>query len=156
MNRIVTTALLLAALATGAMAQDSTTVAIPVGEWADALLPTAGALFMAAVGWGFRKLPATVLNIFRTFQVEQMLEKAKDFGIATTKGATKDMVLEINVGNAVVAQGVTYVMKYAPAWMKTWLDGASGVHDRLVSRIDVEAQAGTEPAVILQSAAPHA
>jgi hypothetical protein len=141
----------IALLAIPALAQD-TTVSIPIGSWVDATAPTIAALLLAVITWGFRKLPDAIQGLLRTAQVDQMLQKAIDFGINTVKGATKDRVLDVDVGNAVIAQALDYVVKHCPAWMIEWLGGEKGIRDRIIARLDLDANAGADPQTILQRA----
>lgn len=156
LKHLAATPALLGLIAGAAFAQDATTVAIPVGEWADAALPTVGAVLLAAIGWAMRQLPASIVAILKTAQVEQMLGKAIDYGMNTVKGASRDKVLEVDVGNAVIAQGVSYVVRNGPKWLVDWLGGEHGIRERILARLELSENAGAEPNVILQGTQPRA
>lgn len=125
-----------------------TKVQVPVGPWVEAIAPTAGTLLLAAVMWALRKLPDSVLSIIKTAQVDQMLTKAIDYGINRVKGASKDKVLEVDVGSAVLAEAVSYVNRNGPKWMGDWLGGAQGIGERVIARLDLSSEAGVDPKII--------
>lgn len=152
------------AQAASSVAPPGSVVVIPEGDWAaqvspiihDALL----ALVTGLVAWALRSLPAGI-RVFVTdgiiSQVDDLLDKAVDWGIAAVAGATKDKVWTITVGNAVVAKAVQYVIDHGPAWLITWMGGQAAITQKVIARVQtylpVEAQvtggttitAGTPP-----------
>lgn len=135
-----------------AQAVTDTVVQIPIGTWADYVLPAAGAIALAAVVWLISYLPAPVVAILKTAQVEQILQRAIDFAINMVQGATKDRVLEVDVGNAVVKQAADYVIKYGPKWLIDFLGGETGIRDRIIARLDISPKAGMEPSAVIAGA----
>lgn len=152
--RFAVMGLLALSMATLALAQEvtNTVVQVPIGTWADYILPIAGALAMAAVIYGLSFLPAPVAAFIKTILTEQLLKKAVDFGIAMVRGATKDKVLEVDVGNAVVKTAADYVIKYGPKWVYDWLGGEAGIKDHIIARLDVKEDAGLEPHAVIAGA----
>lgn len=152
MKRFVLALVVLPLLAIAALAQTDTTVSIPLQPFAEALLPTIGTLLLGVIAWGFRKLPESVVSILRTARVEQLLARAIDYGINTVKGASKDKVLDVNVGNAVVAQAARKAIEWSPKWMADWLGGEKGIRERIIARLDLSPEAGIEPSLVIQGA----
>jgi hypothetical protein len=157
MKRLLTALAIFPMLAMAALAQSpDTTVSVPLQPFADAILPTVGTLLLAVVGWGFRKLPESVVAVLRTARVEQLLARAIDYGINTVKGASKDKVLDVNVGNAVVAQAARKAVEWAPKWMAEWLGGEKGIRERIIARLELSPEAGADPGAVIQGPIPSA
>ena len=135
-----------------AQAVTDTVVQIPIGTWADYILPVAGALAMAAVVWLLSYLPAPVVAVLKTAQVEQILQRAIDFAINMVQGATKDKVLDVDVGNAVVKQAADFVIKYGPKWIVDFLGGEAGIRDRIIARLQISHKAGMDPQAVILGA----
>lgn len=148
----VTAGVIALAMVGAAMAQTAsdTIVQIPIGTWADYILPALAAVLLAALIWGVSKLP--IQAIFKTLLTEQVLSKAVDFGINMVQGATKDKVLEVDVGNAVVKSAADYVIKYGPKWLIDFLGGETGIKDRIIARLDITPKAGLEPSAVIAGA----
>lgn len=123
-----------AALAQAAPASD-TLVHIPIGDWigqgASILLTLAGAVLAFALA----KLPASIVAMIKTAQVDQLLLKAIDYGINAVAGAEKGKTLDIDVGNAVLEKALQYVIDHAPAWLIQWMGGDAMVREKLVARL---------------------
>jgi len=122
-----------------AFAQEATeTVTIPYGTWIEHSAQVVATLILAAVGWLMRKLPASVVDILKTMKAEQLLAKAVDYGINAVSGATKGKSLSVNVGNAVVANAVQYVVDNAPGWLVKWLGGPEAIAAKIIARLNLE------------------
>lgn len=134
--------LMILAIASPANAQEADTlIDLP---WGDLLANGADTLVMiiiALLGWAMRLLPAHILAVVQTWQVEQILARAITAGINKTAGAAKGKALTVDVGNAVLAQALQYVIDNAPAWLIKWAGGEEGLRDKLIARLDVEASA---------------
>jgi hypothetical protein len=116
-------------------------VTIPWGDWLSNTASTLTMLAVALVGWGLRQLPAHILAIVRTAQVDQLLLKAIDYAINRTAGAAKGRELKVTVANDVLAEAIRYVLANAPGWLIAWIGGEQGVRDKIIARLDVEADA---------------
>lgn len=112
-------------------------VNIPWGDWfyegASAIITFLG----LAIAWGLRHLPARLVALAQTLQVEQLLRNAVEFGINRTAGAVKGEALSVPVANKVLEQALEYAVKYAPGWLLNWVGGEEGVKDKLIARIPV-------------------
>jgi hypothetical protein len=112
-------------------------VNIPWGDWfyegASAIITVLG----MAIAWGLRHLPARLVALAQTLQVEQLLRNAVEFGINRTAGAVKGQALPVPIANKVLEQALEYAVKYAPGWLLNWVGGEEGVKDKLIARIPV-------------------
>lgn len=130
----------------GAIAQEAaTTVAVPIGDWIGQASGIIATILGALVVWLFRQLPAGIVQILRTMQVEQLLDKAINYGINAVAGASKDKVLTVNVGNAVVAQAAQYAIDHAPGWLIGWLGGETAIRQMVIARLNLEPVATIAP-----------
>lgn len=122
----------------GAMAADDTVVTVPVGSWVDHAAGLIATVLGALVVWGLRLLPASIQQILRTAQAEQLLDKAINYGVNAVADATRDKTLSVNVGNAVVAQSLQYAIDHGPGWMIDWLGGEAAIRQKIIARLDLE------------------
>lgn len=130
----------------GAIADDAaTTVAVPIGDWIGQASGIIATILGALVVWLFRQLPAGIVQILRTMQVEQLLDKAITYGINAVAGASKDKVLAVNVGNAVVAQAAQYAVDHGPGWLIGWLGGETAIRQMIIARLSLEPAATVAP-----------
>lgn len=151
MNRLLiggAAALALAVAATSAVAQTAepasvvdTVVNIPWGDWINAGANNAVLIIVALVGWALRRLPSNILSVIQTAQLDQLLYKAIDYAINKTAGAAKGQALSVSVGNDVLAKALQYAVNSAPAWMIQWGGGADGLRDKIIARLNLDAQA---------------
>lgn len=133
------------------------TVAIPYGDMVTSALPFMGWLLTFVAAYALRHLPAVVVSILRTAQVEQMIPRAIDFGINAVAGAVKDKVLTAEIGNAVIAQALNYIVKWAPKALITWMGGEDGIRAKIIARLDLHPDVSVMPAgSVLTQAKPAA
>jgi hypothetical protein len=114
-------------------------VVIPYGDWLAAAAGNINTILAALAMWALRKLPAHIVAIIKTAQLDQVLLKAIDFGVNRTAGAAKGRVLTINLANQVLAEAVGYVVDHGPGWLVAWAGGEQGIRDKIIARLDVEA-----------------
>lgn len=144
---------------TVATAPAVTTVAIPIGDWLGGAASIIAAVSAAVIAWAFRFLPASVVQILQTMQVDQLLGKAIGYAINAVAGAEKDKVLKVDVANAVVATALQYVVDHAPAWLVSWMGGTDAIEQKILARLTVEPSATLAAAgtlVVAPSAEPAA
>jgi hypothetical protein len=150
--------LLLAAcvlVASPALAQDTaesiTTVGLPWGDWLGSAIDLISTLIVPIVlgflARLFAILPGPVVQILRTMQVEQLLQRAVDFAINATHGAVKGKRLDVDVGSEVVATALQYVIDKAPAQVLKWLGGELRIREMILARLDLEETADLTVAV---------
>jgi hypothetical protein len=141
-----------------AFASSDTTVVVPVGDWAANVVPTIEAVLTSiiaiAVTWGLRFVPSAIKAFITQQQInqaEQLLVNAIGYGINTVVGAEKGKTLEINVGNAVAAQGVQYAIDHGPIWLVDWMGGTESIQQKIIARLPLVS--GAAPAAIPVAAA---
>lgn len=140
-----------AATAEPTTAEAVKTIGLPWGDWVGAVVDFAATvalpIALAFLARLFAILPGPVVQILRTFQVEQLIQRAIDFGINATKGATKGQVLTVDVGSAVVATALQYVLDKAPAQIIKWIGGELRLREMILARLTLEEAADISVAV---------
>lgn len=119
----------------------TTTISVPIGETVQQLGAFIGPLLATLALIMVRKLPKQVGDILVGMKVEQVLQRAIDFAINTVVNATKDKPLTVDVGNAVVANALQYVIDHAPGWLISWMGGTDLIREKIIARLNVEAKA---------------
>jgi hypothetical protein len=121
-----------------------------IGQYASAIGSIAFALLMFAM----RQLPAQVYSVLVAARADQILRKAVDYGVNAVAGATRDKTLNVDVGNAVLAHAVQYVLDNAPGWLQSWMGGPDQIVKKIFARLDLDAAASAPntAAVIAQAA----
>jgi hypothetical protein len=117
----------------------STEIIIPWGNWLSDAASTVVMVVGAIVAWGLRLLPARILAVVQTAQLDQLLLKAIDFGVNKTAGASKGRELNIDVANSVLAESLQYAITNAPGWMVAWAGGELALRDKIIARLEVKA-----------------
>lgn len=122
-----------------------------IQQWASAI----GTAIFAAVMFALRQLPAQVYAVIVSARVDQLLQKAIDYGVNAVEGATKDKSLTVDLGNKVLAQAVQYVLDNAPGWLQAWMGGPDQIVKKIFARLnlDVDASAPDTSAVLSQTSA---
>jgi hypothetical protein len=122
-------------------------VEVPWGAWLGELISGAFALLMAALLWMLRRLPASAVaalnmlaGLFGQNRVDALLERAVQYGINATKGAVKDRVLTVNVGNEVLERAFEYAVRHAPALVAKF-GGLQALREKIIARLNLEADA---------------
>lgn len=130
---------------TAALAQAATDapggVSIPVGDWLAATSGWVAPLLAGAGLWLIRKLPSQIAGVLMTMRADQLLEKAVSYAINAVAGATKGKSLDFTTGSKVADQAVNYVVSNGPGWLINWLGGADAIRQKVIARLDVEADA---------------
>lgn len=144
--RHVTLALLVAAtlnfaLAVAAFAQapyaPDGQVVVPLGSWTSDLLNFSASIFVAAAGWGMRHVPGEFAWVLRLARVDQLLEKAVNFGLASVEGAVKDKELRVEVANKVLERALDYAVHHAPKLVAK-VGGVLELREKIIARLNVE------------------
>lgn len=134
-----------------------TTVVVPVGNWiseaASSLSQVIGAIALAAFAFLLRSVPKGIGDVIRTFQVEQIIQRGVDYGINAVKGATKDKELTINVGHAVLAEALQYIIDQAPAWLVSWVGGPEALKKMILARLNLASASDADVMLSVQSPA---
>ncbi|GAN52634.1 hypothetical protein ME121_6812 [Methylobacterium sp. ME121] len=123
-------------------ATDTAVVTVPLGTWiasyAQAAVEIVTAVVMAAITWGLRRLPASIGAVVKGLITQQLVEKAISFGVNTVAGAAKDKTLSFDVGNAVLANALNYVVEHTPGWLLSWTGGVNAIRDHIIALLPVE------------------
>ena len=134
----------LALLTCPALAQQAaadTTVTVPWGAMLAGILVQAQAgltaLLLGALSALVLKMPGWLQGLIATAKVEQVLERAIGYAVATTAGAVQGEALTVDTGNKVVKQAVEYVLTHAPAWLVKWMGGEDKIAQKVIARLDV-------------------
>ena len=124
-------------------------ITIPYGAWLHEALGVARDAALAAVplliAWLGRELPACAAFILRTRIAEQWLARAIDGAYNAVDGATRDRLLTLELGNAILARALQDMIDNAPAWLVRWLGGEKGIRRAILRRLDLEANAAISP-----------
>ncbi|MCX5478437.1 hypothetical protein OSH08_05445 [Kaistia geumhonensis] len=135
-----------------AVAEPSTVVTVPIGDWiaagAAALAASAGSVVL----WGLRQLPGALLQRLRTLQAEQILTMAMAYGLNAVAGAARGKVLSADVGNAVAAEALGYVVEHGPNRLIKWLGGEQAIREKIIARLDLGADAEVKAGEIVTAA----
>lgn len=121
------------------------TITIPYGTWIHDALGIARDVSLAAaplvIAWLGRELPSYVAFILRTKIAEQWLSRAIEGAYNAVDGATRDRLLTLELGNAVLARALQDMIDNAPAWLVGWLGGETGIRRAILRRLDLEGNA---------------
>lgn len=119
-----------------------TSVTIPWGDWIYFLISNFGEVVLALVGLAAARLlailPKPISDFLKTLQVEQLLDRAIEYGISATSGAVKGRELSINVGSAVLAEALGYVLSRGPGALIRWMGGEDAIREMILARLDLE------------------
>lgn len=136
------------ALAQDVVIANENSVTIPYGRWLDILLvnladPSSVAWTVVAgiIAWLLAMLPGPAQVLFRTFRVEQLLNRAVLAGINATRGAVQDKALTVDVGSEVVAKAANYAIDHGSKHLIEWMGGVEGVQEKVLARVKLDASA---------------
>lgn len=136
-------------LGTGtALAGDGGKVEIPLGDWIVAISQFVGqilvpALLGAAV-WAGRMISPALgawLAAQRTAAVEQLLQRAVDYGLNAVAGAAKGKVLTVDVGSQVLGEALGYAVRQGPGKLLTWVGGTDALQRMILARLHLDENA---------------
>lgn len=127
-------------------------VSIPYGQWIEDvgniakewLIPT----FLGLLSWVItRYVPLPLRALTRRLlatQAEQLLQRAIDYGINATAGATRNKTLEVHVANDVLRNATNYAI--ANGWPKLidFMDGPDGIIHKIFARLPIHEGAQIE------------
>jgi hypothetical protein len=98
-----------------------------------------------AFAWLARKLPGQAANILITLRVDQLLQKAVQYGINATAGAMKDKPLSVDVGSEVLENALQYVVDNGPGWLIKWMGGKDTIRQKIIARLELDEAASVDP-----------
>lgn len=131
------------ALFIGAALAQTTNVSLPIGDWIGMVLPIGSFIIMVLliVGLGYliRLLPPWAQALASVAIQKQLIGYASDalnIGIQKIKDATKGQVLEVNVGNAVIAAAAQEAINTWPKAVIDKLGGLDGIKKWLLTQAE--------------------
>jgi hypothetical protein len=131
-----------------------TIVTVPYGDWIANSMGLIGWFLAVVIAWALRQLPANIVAVIKTAQVEQVLQRGIDYALNAVAGATKDKVLDADVGNKVIAEALRYVVSLGPKWLIGFLGGEEGIKARIIARLELQPEVAVSAASQLITAAP--
>jgi hypothetical protein len=126
---------------------DDGRVSIP---WGDVVASAQGLLLTlagSALAFALARLPASVLTMIKTWQVDQLLEKSIAYGINMVAGAAKGQQLSVPVGNKVLEQALEYAIENGSPKLIKWLCSTGTLEKRILARLDLAPEAGASSLV---------
>lgn len=124
-----------------AQAASDTTVQIPVGTYVSAITDFISQIALPLVtvmlGWAARMLPKAVSDYLAMLRLEQLLTRAVGYGLAAVSNAAEGKVLDVNVGNKVVATALSYAIEHAPS-VVAWAGGSNKLKEKIIARLNVD------------------
>lgn len=147
-----------AALAQTVAPKTDTVVTLPWGDLLGAVLIYAQEAvtfaLISVLALVTARLPSWVQAIIGKVMTEQLLRRAIDYAIATTRGAVKGQSFDVDVGNQIVAKALRYALDHGAGWLITWMGGEARVAEKIVARLDVDAEAVIDPLEALAELPP--
>ncbi len=133
---------------------DDGKVVVPFGAWLSAAASWTAIVLVAGAGFAFRRLPKAAQDAAEmvarlAFQksVNELLEKAVQYGINATAGAMKDKALTIDVGNRVVEKALEYAFEHAPQ-LVTKLGGLTRLREKIIARLNLDEAAASDKVAV--------
>lgn len=134
-------------LATAALAQtpNDNQIVIPWGNWLGDVAMFIGASAAAFVTFALRALPAQWAAMAKTARVDQLLERAIQYGANTVQGATKDKEMPVPIANDVLEMALEYALANGPKALLGWVGGEEGLRQKIIARLNVAAEGAIAP-----------
>ncbi len=107
-----------------------------VSQWVTAL----GLGLAALVTWGLRLLPSQIYSIIVLARVDQLLQKAIQYGINQVPAYVDGKTMSVDVHNAALAKMLQYVLDNAPGWMVSWMGGPEQIVQKLIARLNIQVE----------------
>ena len=117
-------------------------VTIPWGDWLASSADTLVTLAASVLALALARLPASIVSMLRTWQVDQLLERAIGYGINAVAGAAKGQTLSVPIANKVAEQALEYAIENGSAALIKWMGGAETIKKKVVARLDIAPEAG--------------
>lgn len=135
----------LAMLAMPAMAQQVAGDGQVVVPWGDVLASSASVLVTLAgsvLALALARLPASILAIIKTWQVDQLLERSIGYGINMVADAAKGQAMTVPVANKVIETALEYAIANGSAALIKWMGGKDVIEQKIIARLNLVPEAG--------------
>lgn len=111
-------------------------VVIPWGNAVGQIALLIGSCAASMVALAFRVLPAQWAAAGKTARVDQLLERAIQYGANVVEGGTRDKEISVEVANDMIEAAAEYAIKHGADTVIQWAGGASGIRDKIIARLD--------------------
>lgn len=118
------------------------TVQVPWGSWFYNAAVFTGTILTAVVIPAVMKAAGPFAAILQMARVDQLLEKAIAFGVNRVAGASKDAVLNLQIGNDVIREAASYAVRHAPD-LVTKMGGEAVIREKILARINLSPDAAS-------------
>lgn len=122
-------------------------VEVPWGAWLSDLVGAAFAIIMGAALWLLRRVPSNFVGMIDSIaramgqgSMNELLEKAVNYGINVTQGAVRNQTMNIKVGNEVLERATEYALRHAPGLVAKY-GGLTTLREKIVARLELDAEA---------------
>lgn len=123
-------------------------VVVPWGDWLAAAAGTLVTLAGTVLAFALARLPASLLTMIKTWQVDQLLQQSISYGINMAAGAAKGQALTVPVANKVAESALEYAVTNGSAALLAWMGGKDVIAQKIVARLDLQPDAVVSPAVV--------
>lgn len=117
-------------------------VVIPWGDLLASSASTLVTLAGAVLAFALARLPASILAMVKTWQVDQLLEKSLSYGINMTATAAKGQALTVPVANKVLESALEYAIANGSSALVSWMGGKDMIEKKLIARLNLVPEAG--------------
>lgn len=117
-------------------------VVIPWGDWLAASAKTLVTLAASVLALALARLPASMLAMIKTWQVDQLLERSIGYGINMVAGAAKGQAMTVPVANKVIEAAVEYAISNGSAALINWMGGKDVIEQKVIARLQLVPEAG--------------
>lgn len=124
-------------------------VSVPIGDWLAGASAYLGEALAALALLMLRRLPSQLVALLQTLRVEQLLEKAIQYGVNSVAGASTGRVMTITVGNKVLAEAMRYAADRAPASIIRWIGGPERLAEMIWARLELDSVASRDDDALL-------
>lgn len=135
----------IAIMAMPAMAQQVAGDGQVVVPWGDVLASSASVLVTLAgsvLALALARLPASMLAVIKTWQVDQLLERSIGYGINMVADAAKGQAMTVPVANKVIEAALEYAIANGSAALIKWMGGKDVIEQKIISRLNLVPEAG--------------
>lgn len=116
-------------------------ISLPVADWTAAARNVVFTLLLGLWALAKNKLPAPVLWAVKLYGEQKLIEQAINLAINAVPGAAKGQPLTIDVGNAVLAHALQWVVDEVPSFVVKLMGGEDGIKAKIFAALHLEPDA---------------
>lgn len=117
-------------------------VVIPWGDMLASSASTLVTLAASVLALALARLPASILSVVKTWQVDQLLERSIGYGINMVAGAAKGQAMTVPVANKVIETALEYAVSNGSSALIKWMGGEKVIEQKIIARLDLVPSAG--------------